>query len=121
MKLRIQGNAVRLRLSQTEVDKLAKGEPIFENTEFGNANFGYRIRVNREWKAEFAQGIISVSVPAEEVESWASTDQVGMQHIFTFEKSSDLDILIEKDFKCLSPRKNEEDLFPHPKEGEIAC
>lgn len=121
MKLRIKGNTVRLRLSQEEVEQLKRGEPVYEKTDFGEVDFGYRIRVNREWKAAFENGTISISIPEQEVESWATSDKVGMQNIFTFEKSSDLDVLVEKDFKCLSPRPDEEGLFPHPKEGQIEC
>jgi hypothetical protein len=121
MKLRIKGNTVRLRLSQSEVELLEKGGTVYEKTEFGASDFGYRLRANREWKAEFENGTISISVPEEEVANWATTDKVGMQKIFTFEKSSDLDVLIEKDFKCLSPRSDEEGLFPHPKEGQLEC
>ncbi|MEZ5058124.1 MAG: hypothetical protein R2879_13900 [Saprospiraceae bacterium] len=32
MKLRIQGNSVRFRLTQTEVKNLSEGNPVYEKT-----------------------------------------------------------------------------------------
>ena len=121
MKLRIQGNSVRFRLTQTEVKNLSEGNPVYEKTEFGEVDFGYRVRVNREWEAQFSQGLISISVPESLVKDWADTDQVSLHFVMESDKGNDLEILVEKDFKCLVDRPGEKDNFPHPKAGELEC
>ena len=43
MKLRIKGNSLRLRLSKTEVEKLAVAKYLEERTLFGSKYFWLRI------------------------------------------------------------------------------
>ena len=47
---------------------------------------------------------------------WATTDQVGIEKTIFVAEGSDLAILIEKDFKCLTdrPHEDESDLFENP-------
>ena len=55
---------------------------------------------------------VQVSVPRAQARSWADSDQVGLEA-----EHQGIAILVEKDFKCLTPRKNEDDgdAFPNPK------
>ena len=54
---------------------------------------------------------------------WADSEQVSIEAVQTIDDGSELKILVEKDFACLTPREGEDesDLFPHPEEGEANC
>ena len=123
MKLRIKGNSIRLRLTQTDVSKFITDGKLVETVEFGNApvpKFCYELLFSENAEnvcAEFNNGTISVLVPKNTAEDWANGEKVGIES----DENSKLKILIEKDFACLAPRKGEDesDNFPHPKTGEI--
>lgn len=119
MKLRIKGNSIRLRLSQTDVAQFITNGKFVETVDFGNASepkFYYELLVSEiaeNVRAEFNNGTISVLVPKNTAEDWATGDLVGIAS----DENSKLKILIEKDFACLAPREGEDesDNFPHPK------
>ena len=114
MKLRIRGNSIRIRLTRSEVERFAAGDPIEEAVDFGfGRTFGYALEVGENGlpTASFDGGRIVVTVPAAEVASWTSTDRVGIEA-----DAGQLKLLIEKDFACLSPRpgEDESDMFENP-------
>lgn len=130
MKLRIKGNSIRIRLMQSEVYDLDEKGFVKEITEFGlseEQTFSYLIEkneTNNKISANFNSNQIQISIPTETVSKWAKTDQVGIKHQISISDNKTLDLLIEKDFKCLTVRENEDesDAFPnpleeHPKEG----
>ena len=116
MKLRIKGNTVRIRLTQTEVDQLAKNGVVRESTSFPNGqSLLYAIAVGGSFSATFENNEVSVMLPKAEVIPWASSDQVAMMNELDIEGGSKLIILVEKDFKCLTERPEDEaDMFPNP-------
>ena len=81
MKLRIQGNSLRFRLTRPEVASLDKDGLIAETTYFGiGHSLTYRIRKETDGadvRTELADGVITVSAPAGEVHKWATSDEVG--------------------------------------------
>jgi hypothetical protein len=112
MKLRIRGNSIRFRLTQSEVEKVKETGLVEEETDFPNGqNFVYLIKVADNFSTEFVGGKMSVLVPTEIANNWANSDQVGI-----YETINNLQIVIEKDFNCLTPRAGDEDkdTFPHP-------
>lgn len=123
MKLRIKGNSIRLRLTQTDVSKFVTDGKLVEKVEFGNdweAKFSYELLASENAenvRAEFNNGTISVLVPKNTAEDWANGESVGIAS----DGNSKLKILIEKDFACLAPRKDEDesDNFPHPKTEKV--
>jgi len=68
MKLRILGDSMRLRLKRSEVDQLAAGTSIVEETHFPDAVLTYRLDVtdNSGFSASFADSTLSVSLPEQE-------------------------------------------------------
>ena len=121
MKLRIRGNSMRLRLKRGEVDQLAAGTSIAEETHFPGAVLTYRLDVseNSSISATFDNGSLVVSLPKSKVLNWASTDEVSLFAEQKLSGSGALSLLIEKDFKCLEPGhhrdcEDDEDTFPHP-------
>ena len=118
MKLRIQGNSLRLRLTRSEVAGLHQHGAVEETAQFSaGGSLTYRIQKRDSAggiQAELTDGTISVSIPAGGVEAWATSDQVSLAA-----QDGVLKIAIEKDFRCLTrPREEEDeaDAYPHPAE-----
>jgi hypothetical protein len=117
MKLRIRGNSLRLRLTKTEVAKIAEQGLVEEKTDFGNGQvFVYAVATSIDFEtvtAEFKNGQVKVFIPLTIAEIWSTSEEVGISV-----QQNSLKIQIEKDFNCLTPRNAEEDAdtFPHPKE-----
>jgi hypothetical protein len=121
MKLRIRADSLRLRLKRGEVDKLASGTGIVEQTHFPNSMLTIRLDVaeNNDISASFDNEGINVKVPRTKVLDWAGTDQVSLYAEQQLPDSGSLSLLIEKDFTCLEPGhhrdcEDDEDTFPHP-------
>lgn len=121
MKLRIRGDNIRLRLKRGEVDQLAAGASIVEQTHFPNGVLTFRLDVagNSDISASFDGDSIVVSVPESQALEWASTDKVSLYADQKLQGTGPLSLLIEKDFSCLEPGhhrecNDDEDTFPHP-------
>ena len=111
MKLRIRGNSIRLRLTQSEVARLAADGRVENVTSFGSTEFKYAVAVSRRgetMQADLGDNEITVSVPTETVAEWAGSEQAGIEGSQAV-RGGELQILIEKDFACLKPRHGEED------------
>lgn len=126
MKLRIRGATLRLRLTRGEVDQLAAGEAITERTPFPDGSvLEYALLPAEQVSArQVAMSVdtpngprsgtrIEIEVPATEASTWGGSDEVG----FSGEDSiqiGELEVLIEKDFTCITPREGEEELDTYP-------
>jgi hypothetical protein len=120
MKLRIQGNSLRFRLTRSEVTRLREDGIVAETAHFGvGRSLTYRIRkcsIGAGVRAELEDGVITVQVPAGSVDKWATSDEVGIAA-----RQSVLKIALEKDFRCLTRREEDEaDAYPHPVE-QASC
>jgi len=122
MKLRIRGDSIRLRLKRGEVDQLASGTSIVEETHFPNAVLTFRLDVseNDDVSASFDNGSLVVSLPKSSVLDWAGSDEVSLVAEQELSGASSLSLLIEKDFSCLEPGhhrdcEDDTDTFPHPR------
>lgn len=113
MKLRIKGNSIRFRLTKSEVEHFATKGIIQDAIHFSPQNFSYALEKSSapNLSATFGNGKINVFVPIEIADQWVNSEQVSLEG-----NDGDLRILIEKDFVCLNPRKDEDenDNFPHP-------
>lgn len=121
MKLRIRENTIRLRLKRAEVDQLASGKSIVEQTCFPDSVLTYRLDVSSDgnFSASFRDGDLTISLPEAEVTQWAQNDQVSIVAEQALGNSDALSLLIEKDFKCLAPGhhrpgEDDDDTYPHP-------
>lgn len=115
MKIRIQGDRVRLRLSQGEVQQIGELTPVVQQTHFGDSTLTYSIYPSdnqRDTSASFSNNEIRIDIPSQVAKQWADTDQVG----FETEPGKIPFVLVEKDFKCLAIREGEDesDLFHNP-------
>ena len=127
MKLRILNNSLRLRLSQTEVRELTTQQRVCASTNFpGGGQLQYCLQLSdrlNDIQASFSDQKVLISLPANMANDWANSDTISLRAENTLADGEALSLLIEKDFKCLTdrPHEDESDLFPHPKDGEIAC
>jgi hypothetical protein len=96
MKLRIQSDSVRLRLSQTEVARFAETGRLEETLNVApGAVFRYALESGDTLCVSYHENALRIIVPAAESQTWVNTDQVGISGGTTVR------ILVEKDFPCL--------------------
>ena len=119
MKLRIQGNSIRLRLKQGEVDRLARQGFVEEQTLLGGPSpFVYRLRTSpaaERLTARLIGSCLEVEAPVRAVDVWAASDQTAVE-AEPMPEGVGLRVVIEKDFACLVPRSGDADTdcFPNP-------
>lgn len=115
MKLRLQGNSLRLRLTRSEVQLLRATGVVEEAVGFNvERPLIYRLEASSDEgqvSAAFRNGVIAVSVAPEAVALWAGSDEVGI-----YARSGGVTISIEKDFRCLTRPldDSERDAYPNP-------
>jgi hypothetical protein len=117
MKLRIKGNSIRFRVTQAEVAQLRKGAALRDSTEFAsNQRLNWTLvpaPAICAMEAAFGDATVCVRLPESDVQSWASTDSVGL-----YGQAGVLEISVEKDFRCRrgTGSAEEADAFPNPNE-----
>ncbi|MGC9951997.1 MAG: hypothetical protein ABSF64_37105 [Bryobacteraceae bacterium] len=115
MKHRIQGNSIRLRLTQKEVALVRNQGLVESHIEFApGRSLAYLIEgpPNAEtMSATFDGRAIRVTIPMYQMTAWAESDQVGIEA----QSQAGVQLLVEKDFKCLHRSLEQEpDAYPHP-------
>ena len=119
MKLRIKGNTIRVRLTQSEINNLQEKGAVEEITEFPDGkSLKYRITKGVKFKCDLVENMVSVELEPAVIKQWSESDQVSIGGELNLEKGSKLSILVEKDFKCLTKRPEDEgDMFPNPQKN----
>ncbi|MEL6948600.1 MAG: hypothetical protein AAGM16_00570 [Pseudomonadota bacterium] len=125
MKLRIRDDSLRLRLGQAEVSRIARGEAVegCMHLPGGNA-FRYRLEGASDATVDVVGdgSGLTVRVAADALDDWARDDTVSLA-LRCADDGARLDVLIEKDFACLTARDGDDDAdsFPHPEAGNSTC
>ena len=119
MKLRIRGNSIRIRVSQTELAAIADTGRVEDVIEFApgvRLRYGLSVVEQGSVEASYEGDQVFVNLPRPSVDRWLAPDQVGIDSVQTIADGRELKILVEKDFTCLAPREGEDDtdLFPNP-------
>ena len=118
MKLRVRGNSIRLRLSQADLESLLATGAVEERVTFpAGRSLRYRLESGAgSATADLGDGGIVVRFPVEAIRRWAQPDEVSLEAEQPLGEGECLKLLVEKDFRCLSPREGEDDadLFPNP-------
>ena len=119
MKLRIKGQSVRFRLAQNEVQQLLTKGKISASTFLGSKTLSYEILGVPGFRYNFLceEKKICIQVPIDSLNAWCTSDQISLLYELDDNKHlPPLQILIEKDFKCLIERagEDESDLYPNP-------
>lgn len=121
MKIRIKGNFIRYRLTQSEVKSLSQGVQLSESTCFGPADgqtFVYALQ-SREGieglQASFEAGKITLFLSAKAAKTWHSEERVGFENEQEVAPGVFLKMLLEKDFACLDDtHEDQTDKYPNP-------
>lgn len=121
MKLRIKGNTIRLRLSQSEVAHFAEHAFVKEEISFlsSDSSLVYSLYKNSsvtKLTASFQNHEIRIEIPERIASNWVNSEQVGIQNDSEPGANEEIFILIEKDFQCLHKRSHEDesDNFQNP-------
>lgn len=122
MKIRIRGNSLRFRLTKPEVETLCTKGVVAESAEIGSSKLNYLVKLSSkhdQLHAAFDANTITLFAPASQLESWNLNEVVGFEYTMPLDSREGLDLLLEKDFTCLTPRaEDESDNYPNPK-GEM--
>jgi hypothetical protein len=116
MKVRIKGDSIRYRLTQSDLENFFKNKYIEEITNFPQNQLVYALKAIscQEIYCEFENNKITIFFPENELELWYKSNQVGYQNIQGF-NNIELKILVEKDFVCLdNSEEDQSDNFPNP-------
>ena len=121
MKFRILDNTLRVRLSMPEIERFTAGHAVTAQVVFpGSGQLAISVRSDASQastRATFSAGHIDVCVPATSARALAPAEVVTIDETVAGEGGVDLSIKIEKDFRCLTPRdEDESQLFQHPAE-----
>ena len=121
MKLRIQGNSLRLRVTRSELDKFASSGRIEETIYFAadeRSRLTYALERSRDASAmaiRFEPGAIAVILPADSADAWRASDKEGIYATVDLGPRGILEVSVEKDFACLHrDEAGNADSFPNP-------
>ncbi len=118
MKLRIKGDSIRLRLTRSEVRELVDRGRVAESTHFPDGSvLGYELEADAAAAAIVARstaGALVVTVPKAAVDGWARSADVALHAELPLGRGA-LQILVEKDFPCLTSRPDEDDSDAFPR------
>lgn len=121
MKLRTNKNSIRLRLSQTELEKFRENGFLHEYVQIGIApesKFSYSLisADHTQLSVSLLNQHLRVFVPLEIAKNWTDGDDVGFESKIKLDDQQELYVLVEKDFQCITPRayEDESDNFPNP-------
>lgn len=112
MKLRIEGNSIRLRVKKSDLNRLHTEGVVHEMVAFIKGfNFHYELKTDETASnidAVFTHSTITISIPLSIANEWINSETVGLEN--TLENG--LFILIEKDFPCKTrENENKDDTF----------
>lgn len=115
MKLRIQGNSLRLRLTRKEVAELLARGHIQSGIEFApDCTLVYALQTSRISDCvtcRYDGRTIVVTLPLAVMKHWAESEQVSIEG----SPEARVALLIKKDYQCLhKPEQLDPDAYPHP-------
>ena len=118
MKIRIKGNSLRIRLSRSEVDKLAVKGYLEEQTSFGENTLVYALQSRPggdQLSADFIEGKITMYVQEALAKDWPESAIVGFDASMRLGDTGSLYLLLEKDFVCMdATSEDQSDNYENP-------
>ena len=118
MKLRIKGNTLRLRLTQSEVARLDAEGRVEEEVVFApGVSLHYAIEARRGLdtaRADYDDCRLRVAVPEDSARLWITSDETAIEAEQPNGSGEPLRLLIEKDFACLHRESEDADVYPNP-------
>jgi hypothetical protein len=126
MKLRINGDSLRLRVGPSELARLMETGRIEETIRFGledEARLTYALEVGGvdALSVRHKGTRVAVILPSKSAWAWANGGDVGVYGSVGV-LNGQLEIAVEKDWACLDKSDGENaDTFPNPKQGPPSC
>jgi hypothetical protein len=119
MKLRIDGNSLRLRLTQKEVAQFRGSGRVDAAVYFAPGRMlSYSIESlpnAAAVSADFDDRAIRIVIPTPIAIQWTDSNEVGIQASQATADGLGLELLIEKDFQCLHRTAEQDpDAYPNP-------
>jgi hypothetical protein len=109
MKLRLEENSLRLRLSEAEIQEFAHAGRVAYTIVFGpGADQTLRYSLEKlpataaaeAVQVRYAAGSLAVDVPAALAQEWTDTEKNGFSTQIVVAEGRELRILVEKDLDC---------------------
>jgi hypothetical protein len=118
MKFRFHDNSVRVRLTRSEVQQLAHAESVESCVYLAPVPLRFALVASKDCKSpviQFQDGLLSINIPLTSAINLAATDQIGIDAEVKTAGWTPVQLLIEKDFKCLhGVSEDQEDCFTNP-------
>lgn len=107
MKLRLEKETVRLRLSPDEIRKLKSENTIAEKISISKVNgFSYSIKISEHHETcsmDFRDNSLEVCIPDTLADKWLNSKQIAIKETVETDRGNIIVLVIEED---LPPRKN---------------
>lgn len=118
MKLRINGNDIRIRVNKAEFEAFMEYGSIADILEIPHAPLSYSLEKCGEKVINLSRlgDSIRIGLPMDKVEEWKSEDKIGFSEVVTLQDKS-IRITVEKELKCPNPEEcqADPDAFARPK------
>jgi hypothetical protein len=111
MKLWIRGSSLRLRVSRTELAKIAETGKVEDTTRFSSEQalrYGIEVRPRGAVTATFDGAAITVTLPKSRLDLWLRADEVSVEGSQPIGGGKVLQILLEKDDARAERRSGED-------------
>jgi len=125
MKLRIQGNSLRIRIGRSELAHLVREGRIEDSIQFTpdpGARFTYALEVSDTnatlTKVRYSLQQVAVTLTRKQVDLWSQEAEVSIRAKVPIGDGNSLEVLVEKDFACLDRgHEDNQDAFANPHTG----
>jgi hypothetical protein len=100
MKLRIRGNSIRIRVSKTELAKIAETGRAEESVRFSSEQglrYGIEVRPTGAVTATFAGDAIIIRLPKPRLDLWLRANEISVEGSQPIGGGKVLQIVLEKD------------------------
>jgi hypothetical protein len=118
MKIRFRKDTVRYRLDKMDINRLDEEGFCEEKTAIlpGDIIFSLSISEDNNKSISFEPPYLKLEVPAASMDPVIEGDQVGFECNIQGTGDSVVEVLVERDFKCLTEDRGKEDAhaFEHP-------
>lgn len=107
MKLRIQGQQLRLRLSRDEVIQLARGEALIHQSWLGpgpSPQLDLEVVAGEAQGARWRDGRLTLTLERAPLSAWPDDQREGFSFEAFSQSTHPLAVTIEKDYKCTTPK-----------------
>lgn len=121
MKIRLRGNSIRYRLDKADVELLEVTGKVESITHIGAGTLHFCLRGKDipDPVIKMEHDGVHLLLPLSRLAAWYAPDQVGFELVLPNADGSELTILVEKDFKCLTDRNEDESqAFDNPMAGK---